>query len=124
MCKVASFSLSTASSPFLPLFLPWILVHTFSLPSLVFQGHTTQVCIPRAAFNHTFSLLRIRIVNFILQNTVTPDLGKGTGPAEVMLSLDLQQGSCPAAGTGIPSCLAAPGEDAGGGRKAGCSSDK
>ncbi|XP_052550032.1 anoctamin-9 isoform X3 [Tympanuchus pallidicinctus] len=37
---------------------------------------TTLGCIPRAAFNPSFSLLRIRIVNFILHNTVTPDLEK------------------------------------------------
>lgn len=42
---------------------------------------TTLGCIPRAAFNPSFSLLRIRIVNFILHNTVTPDLGKGMEPA-------------------------------------------
>ncbi|KGL89638.1 Anoctamin-9, partial [Charadrius vociferus] len=37
--------------------------------------HETPVT-TRAAFNHRFSLLRIRIVNFILQNTVTSDLEK------------------------------------------------
>ena len=81
-------------------------MHTFSLPSRAFHGRTAQLCIPRAAFNHSFSLLRIRIVNFILQNTATPDLGKGPG---VMLSLGLQQGSCPAVGTASPAALPPPG---------------
>uniref|UniRef100_A0A803V2N6 Anoctamin 9 n=1 Tax=Ficedula albicollis TaxID=59894 RepID=A0A803V2N6_FICAL len=49
---------------------------------------------------------RIRVVHFILQNTVTSDLGKGMGIAGVMLSLDLQEESCPRIlGTGIPAAL-------------------
>lgn len=65
------------------------------LPSLDFGAQlyraTTLGCIPRAAFNPSFFLLRIRIVNFILHNTVTPDLGKGMGPAGLYIHpLNLQ----------------------------------
>lgn len=51
------------------------------------SGATPPVCILRLPFNPSFSLLRIRIVNFILQNTVTPDLGKGTGPVDPYIPL-------------------------------------
>lgn len=60
-------------------------------------------------------------MNFILHNTVTSDLGKGTGPAGAMLSPDPQQGSCPAAGTGVPR---APREGTDAGRTPGRSSDE
>ncbi|RLV97269.1 hypothetical protein DV515_00012006 [Chloebia gouldiae] len=49
---------------------------------------------------------RIRIVHFILQNTVTSDLGKGMGITGVMFNLDLQEESCPRIlGIGIPEKL-------------------
>lgn len=50
-------------------------------------------------------------MHFILQNTVTSDLGKGMGITGVMLNLDLQEESCPGIlGTGIPAALPSRGE--------------
>lgn len=50
-------------------------------------------------------------MHFILQNTVTSDLGKGTRIPGVMLSLDLQEESCPRVlGTGISAASPSWGE--------------
>lgn len=55
-------------------------------------------------------MFRIRIVNFIVRHTVTPDFGKGTGITGVMLSLDLQEESYHVVGTGISTALPSWGE--------------